>query len=58
MSMTAWAQQGASCQNPIPLGRDYNATISGAGSVWYVANTFDLPLTVRFYPTNNNDPQP
>ena len=51
-------QPGSSCQNPITLTNDYNASISGAGTVWYVANTFDLPLTVKFYPTNNSDPKP
>ena len=55
---TAQAQQGTSCQNPITLTNDYNAPINGAGTVWYVANTFDLPLTVRFFPTNNSDPKP
>ena len=56
--MTVAAQSGASCEDPIPLGRDYSATISGAGFKWYVANTFDLPLTVKFYPRNNSDPAP
>lgn len=51
-------QPGTSCQNPITLTNDYSAPINGAGTVWYVANTFDLPLTVRFFPTNNSDPKP
>ena len=54
----AQAQQGTSCQNPITLTNDYSAPINGAGTVWYVANTFDLPLTVRFFPTNNSDQKP
>ena len=48
------AQIGATCAAPIPLGRDYSASITSAGTKWYVANTFDLPLTVKFYPSNNN----
>lgn len=52
------AQQGSECTNPIPFGKNYNATISGPCTKWYVGNTFDLPLTVRFYPENNSDPAP
>ena len=56
--MPARAQSGASCNDAIRLVPDYNVTISGAGVKWYVGNTFDLPMTVRFYPQNNNDPAP
>ena len=48
------AQIGATCSAPIPLGPDYSETITGAGGKWYVANTFDLPLTVKFYPDNSD----
>ena len=58
MRTYAQFQPGSSCQNPITLTNDYSAPINGAGTVWYVANTFDLPLTVRFFPTNNSDPKP
>lgn len=47
------AQVGASCDDPIVLDGRYRAQISGAGVKWYVVNTFDLPLTVRYYPRDN-----
>lgn len=47
------AQLGASCDDPIEMGRNYSAHISEADTVWYVANTFDLPLTVKYYPGDN-----
>lgn len=56
--VSAFAQTGKTCANPIPLGKNYSATITQAGTVWYVANTFDLPLTVRFYPSKVSDQLP
>ncbi len=53
-----FAQTGGSCSNPIRLGQNYSATITGAGTIWYVANTFDLPLTVQFYPNDNTAAAP
>ena len=53
-----FAGSGKSCSDPIVLGKDFSATISGAGAVWYVANTFDLPLAIDFYPTNPSDEGP
>ena len=58
LSVPASAQTGASCYDPIVLGDNYSATISGAGTKWYIANTFDLPLAIAFYPTNANAPAP
>ena len=52
------AQLGSECTNPIPFGKDYSETISGPSTVWYMGNTFDLPLNVKFYPDNNSDPAP
>ena len=57
-SVLVRAQVGSACTDPIPFGKNYNATISGPCTKWYVGNTFDLPLTVRFYPENNSDPAP
>ena len=54
----AFAQTGANCEEPIRLGKSYNDTIIGEETKWYVANTFDLPLTVRFYPDDNNAATP
>ena len=52
------AQAGLSCAYPIPFGKNYSASIPGPCSQWYVGNTFDLPLTVKFYPANDSDPAP
>ena len=56
--VSAFAQNGTSCDDAIRLGSDYTAQITGAGPKWYVGNTFDLPMTVKFYPQNNSDPAP
>ncbi len=53
-----FAKPGDSCNNPITLNKDYSSTISGSGTVWYVANTFDLPLAIVFYPTDENAAAP
>ena len=47
------AQPGASCDDPIAMGRNYSAHISGPDTIWYVAKTFDLPLTVKYFPNDN-----
>ena len=52
------ALPGTTCSTAIPLGDDYSAQITGPKSVWYSAWTFDLPLTVKFVPSNPNDPAP
>ena len=54
------AAQGTTCSNPIPLGDNFSANISGPypRSVWYSAWTFDLPLTVYFAPEHETDPAP
>lgn len=52
------AQSGATCQDAIPLGKDYKKEISGPQTVWYTAWTFDLPLAVYFMPLNEADPAP
>ena len=48
MALPAWAKPGDSCNDPIRLGKDYKVSITQTGTVWYVANTFDLPLSVTF----------
>lgn len=53
---TAFAKQGDSWCDPIPLGKDYTATISKTGTVYYSANTFDLPLAVYFKTSTPNQP--
>jgi hypothetical protein len=58
MGCYAQTQPGSSCRNPLTLGREYSDSITQPGAVWYVGNTFDLPLTMRFYPHNNEDAPP
>ncbi len=45
---------GASCSDPIQITKDFSYTIQSAGSVWFVANTFDLPLAIDYYPAVEN----
>lgn len=54
--LPAWAKQGDSCDDPIRLGKDYKTTITQTGTVHYVANTIDLPLSVYFATTTPDLP--
>jgi len=45
---------GESCSSPIKITKDFNYSIKSAGSFWFVANTFDLPLAIDYYPSNAN----
>ena len=47
------ALPGASCDDPIELTQGYEQTIWEASTVWYVANTFDLPMGISFYPASS-----
>ncbi len=55
MATTAVAQTmlGQSCDNPIPVDENYEATVDGPCTLWYSASTYDLPLNVHFIPTND-----
>ena len=44
------AQTGLTCDDPIPVDENYTATVAGPCELWYVANTYDLPLHVYFSP--------
>ena len=48
------AQTGLTCEDPIPVDENYVATVDGPCTLWYVANTFDLPLSVYFSPFSEN----
>ena len=52
MATTAVAQTmlGELCDNPIPVNKDYEATVDGPCTLWYSATTYDLPLNVHFTP--------
>ena len=57
--MHTYAQKpGSSCTTAIPLGKDYSAPITGEGTVWYSAWTFDLPIKVCFTPGSPDAPAP
>lgn len=40
------------CEDAIPVDTSYTGTIDAAGTYYYSAWTYDLPLTCRFYPTS------
>ena len=44
------AQQGSSCNNPIPVDSNYVGYVDGPCTLWYTASTYDLPLNVHFIP--------
>ena len=48
------AQTGLTCDDPISVNNDYKATIDGPCELWYTADTYDLPLDLRFYPNSSN----
>lgn len=51
----AMAQQdGSSCERAIPVDADYKGTVPAAGTYWYTATTYDLPLIVHFSPVSDN----
>lgn len=56
MATTAVAQTtlGQSCDNPIPVNKNYEGTISEPGEYWFTAWSYDLPLNVHFTPENDN----
>ena len=47
---TTVAQTGLTCEDPIPVGTNYEGKIDGPCTIWYTANTYDLPLLVFFVP--------
>ena len=47
---TVVAQTGLSCEDPIPVGTNYEGRVDGPCTMWYTASTYDLPLRVFFVP--------
>ena len=45
------AQSGATCDDAIYIESDYSVSLA-AGEYWFMAMTYSLPLTIRFYPVN------
>ena len=57
VSMRAFAD-GESCSRPITITKDFQLTVSEEGEIWFVANTFDLPLAFDYYPTLESQKAP
>ena len=51
---SAMAQTGLTCEDPIPVGQDYRASVEADSELWYTASTYDLPLHVYFSPEIDN----
>ena len=51
---TMMAQSGLTCEDPISVDKSYKGTVEGPCTLWYTANTYDLPLNVHFSPLSNN----
>jgi len=48
----AQTHSGLTCEDAIPLGSEYNGNVPGAGTYWYIANSYDLPLKIHFAPAD------
>lgn len=46
--------KGLSCDDAIPVDLDYKGFVPSAGTYWYTAWTYDLPLTVHFIPVSDH----
>lgn len=49
---------GSSCDNPIQLTAEYDATITEPGTYWFSSWTYDLPVKVYYIPTDATINQP
>lgn len=49
---------GSSCDNPIQLTAEYDATITEPGTYWFSSWTYDLPVKVYYIPTDAAVNQP
>ena len=54
LATNVMAQTGLTCDDPIPVDKNYRGTVDGPCTLWYTANTYDLPLHVYFSPNNLN----
>lgn len=50
--------RGETCEDAIPITKDFQATATPGQDVWYSAWTYDLPLTVYFTPSDPNSEKP
>ena len=44
------AQTGLTCEDAIPVDKNYRGHVDGPCELWYIASTYDLPLHVYFSP--------
>ena len=58
VSIFAQAPDGLTCETAIPVGNNFEASIPSAGTYYYSASTYDLPLTCYFYPETPIDQAP
>ena len=54
LATSMMAQTGLTCEDPIPVDENYVGSVDGPCTLWYVAYTYDLPLTVHFIPEVDN----
>lgn len=50
------AQTGLTCNDPIPVDKNFVGEVPRAGEYWFTAWTYDLPLTVFFLPNSDDCP--
>lgn len=48
------AQSGLTCDDPIPVNKNFTGTIAEPGDYWFTAWSYDLPLNVHFVPEVDN----
>ena len=48
------AQSGLTCDDAIPVDKNYVGTIPAEGEYWFTAYTYDLPLNVHFSPLSDD----
>ena len=55
IASTIFAQNpdGLTCETAIPVDTSYTGTIPAAGTYYYLASTYDLPLTCYYYPLSD-----
>ena len=58
VSIFAQTPNGLTCETAIPVGNNFEASIPSAGTYYYSASTYDLPLTCYFYPETPIDQAP
>jgi hypothetical protein len=56
-AVTMVAQMGLTCENPIPVDKNYKGRVEAGDELWYTAWTYDLPLHVYFSPDIDNSTQ-